>query len=80
MQAPAQTVASSPALSAPRVQEAVEQARLRGPGAPPARVGAGPFGTGASADAEAPPGETEDERLGVTPTPDEAIRLSDRIP
>jgi alkanesulfonate monooxygenase SsuD/methylene tetrahydromethanopterin reductase-like flavin-dependent oxidoreductase (luciferase family) len=56
---------------APRVREAVEQARLRGLGAPPAAV---------EAEAAAAPGETEDGRLGVTPTPDEAIRLSDRAP
>jgi hypothetical protein len=44
-------------------------------------VGAGAVGTSAPAEAgAAAPGETEDERLGVTPTPDEAIRLSDRIP
>jgi alkanesulfonate monooxygenase SsuD/methylene tetrahydromethanopterin reductase-like flavin-dependent oxidoreductase (luciferase family) len=42
---------------APRVREAVEEARLRGPA-----------------------GQAEDERLGVTPTPDDAIRLSDRAP
>ncbi len=53
---------------APRVREAVEEARRRGPGAPPAAV-----------EAEAA-GETEDHRLGVRPTPDEAIRLSDRAP
>jgi hypothetical protein len=62
----------------PRVRDAVEEARLRGPGAPPAAVGAAPVGT--SAPAEAAHYETEDERLGVTPTPDEAIRLSDRAP
>jgi alkanesulfonate monooxygenase SsuD/methylene tetrahydromethanopterin reductase-like flavin-dependent oxidoreductase (luciferase family) len=53
---------------APRVREAVEEARRRGPGAPPATVEA------------AAAGETEDHRLGVTPTQDEAIRLSDRAP
>ena len=53
---------------APRVREAVEQARRRGPGATPAAM-----------EAEAAD-ETEDHRLGVTPTPDEAIRLSDRAP
>ena len=63
---------------APRVREAVEEARLRGPGAPPAAVAAAAVGT--SAPAEAAAGETEDERLGVTPTPDQAIRLSDRAP
>ncbi len=64
---------------APRVREAVEEARLRGPGAPPAAPGAAAVGTSARAEAAAP-GETEDERLGGTPTPDEAIRLSDRVP
>jgi alkanesulfonate monooxygenase SsuD/methylene tetrahydromethanopterin reductase-like flavin-dependent oxidoreductase (luciferase family) len=62
---------------APRVREAVAQARLRGPGAPPAPVEAAVVGGGAPA---AAPGEIEDERLGVMPTPDEAIRLSDRAP
>jgi alkanesulfonate monooxygenase SsuD/methylene tetrahydromethanopterin reductase-like flavin-dependent oxidoreductase (luciferase family) len=57
---------------APRVREAVEQARLRGPGAPPTAVEAEAV--------TAAPGDTQDERLGVTPTPDEAIRLSDRAP
>jgi alkanesulfonate monooxygenase SsuD/methylene tetrahydromethanopterin reductase-like flavin-dependent oxidoreductase (luciferase family) len=57
---------------APRVREAVEQARRRGPGAPPASVDA-------EAEAEAA-AQSEDERLGVTPTPDEAIRLSGRAP
>ncbi|MDX6348893.1 MAG: hypothetical protein QOF84_3683 [Streptomyces sp.] len=65
---------------APRVREAVEEARLRGPGAPPAPVGAAAVGISAPAKAAAAPGETEDERLGVTPTPDEVIRLSDRAP
>jgi hemerythrin-like domain-containing protein len=64
---------------APRVREAVEKARQRGPGASPAAVGAAAVGTSAPAEAAAP-GETEDERLGVTPTPAEAIRLSDQAP
>ncbi|MDT7616767.1 MAG: hypothetical protein QOF00_4214, partial [Pseudonocardiales bacterium] len=64
---------------APRVREAVEKARQRGPGASPAAVGAAAVGTSAPAEAAAP-GETEDERLGVTPSPDEGIRLSDRAP
>src|SRR5450631_4601950 len=63
---------------APRVREAVEEARLRGPSAAPAAVEAAAVGS--SAPTEAAPGETEDERLGVRPTPDEAIRLSDRAP
>jgi Hemerythrin HHE cation binding domain len=63
---------------APRVREAVEQARRRGPGAPPGPVEGAAAGGGAQAGAAA--GETEDERLGVRPTPDEAIRLSDRAP
>ncbi|MEA2651807.1 MAG: hypothetical protein QOI85_1528 [Chloroflexota bacterium] len=63
----------------PRVREAVEEARLRGLGASPAAVGVSVVGTGSPPDAAAPD-ETEEERLGVTPTPDEAIRLSDRAP
>jgi len=63
---------------APRVREAVAQARLREPGVPPAKVEAAAVGSGAPVSAA--PGETEDERLGVRPTPDEAIRLSDRAP
>ena len=64
---------------APRVREAVEEARLRGPGAPPAAVGSSLVRASAPVQT-ATHFETEDERLGVTPTPDEAIRLSDRIP
>jgi alkanesulfonate monooxygenase SsuD/methylene tetrahydromethanopterin reductase-like flavin-dependent oxidoreductase (luciferase family) len=64
---------------APRVRDAVEEARLRGPGAPPAAVEAAAVGSSPPAEAAAP-GQTEDERLGVTPTPDEAIRHSDRAP
>jgi hypothetical protein len=66
---------------APRVREAVEEARRRGPGAPPAAVEAAAAGSSAPTEAaEAAHGETEDEPLGVRPTPDEAIRLSDRAP
>jgi alkanesulfonate monooxygenase SsuD/methylene tetrahydromethanopterin reductase-like flavin-dependent oxidoreductase (luciferase family)/hemerythrin-like domain-containing protein len=57
---------------APRVREAVEQARLRGPASAPAVAEPASVGNSAT------PGHTEDERLGVTPTPDDAIRLSDR--
>jgi alkanesulfonate monooxygenase SsuD/methylene tetrahydromethanopterin reductase-like flavin-dependent oxidoreductase (luciferase family) len=64
---------------APRVREAVQEARLRGQGATPAAVAAGTVGASAPAE-EAAPGETQDEPLGVRPTPDEAIRLSDRAP
>ncbi|MDX6292322.1 MAG: hypothetical protein QOH50_1397 [Kribbellaceae bacterium] len=72
-------IADFAAEVAPRVREAVEKARLRGPGAPPAAAGAAAVGTSAPAEA-ATPGETADERLGVTPTPDEAIRHSYRAP
>ena len=65
---------------APRVRDAVEVARLRGPGTPPAPPAPAFAGISAPVMAAAPPGETEDERLGVTPTPDAAIRLSDRAP
>jgi alkanesulfonate monooxygenase SsuD/methylene tetrahydromethanopterin reductase-like flavin-dependent oxidoreductase (luciferase family) len=64
---------------APRVREAIGEARARGTGVPPAVAGGAAVGTGASAQAEAK-GETEDERLGVTPTPDATLRLSDRAP
>jgi alkanesulfonate monooxygenase SsuD/methylene tetrahydromethanopterin reductase-like flavin-dependent oxidoreductase (luciferase family) len=64
---------------APRVREAVEEARLRGRAAAPAAVEAAAVGSSAPAEAAAP-GQAEDERLGVTPTPDDAIRLSDRAP
>jgi alkanesulfonate monooxygenase SsuD/methylene tetrahydromethanopterin reductase-like flavin-dependent oxidoreductase (luciferase family) len=66
---------------APRVREAVEQSRqprTGGPGAPPAPVEAAVVG--GAPRAAAATGETEDQRLGVRPTPDEAIRLSDRAP
>src|ERR1700733_6367569 len=66
---------------APRVREAVQEARLRGPAAAPAALVAAAAGSSAPREAEeAAPGETEDERLGVRPTPDEATRLSDRAP
>jgi alkanesulfonate monooxygenase SsuD/methylene tetrahydromethanopterin reductase-like flavin-dependent oxidoreductase (luciferase family) len=61
---------------APRVRAAVEEARLRGPGAPPAAVEAAAVGSSAPAET-ATSGQTEDQRLGVTPTPVEAIPLSD---
>jgi alkanesulfonate monooxygenase SsuD/methylene tetrahydromethanopterin reductase-like flavin-dependent oxidoreductase (luciferase family) len=63
---------------APRVREAVEEARLRGPAAVPAAVEAAAIGS-APAEAAAP-GQTEDERLGVKPTPYDATRLSERAP
>jgi alkanesulfonate monooxygenase SsuD/methylene tetrahydromethanopterin reductase-like flavin-dependent oxidoreductase (luciferase family) len=66
---------------APRVREAVEEARLRGPAAARAAVEAAAVGGSPPTEAEqAAPGQTEDERLGVTPTPADAIRLSDRAP
>jgi alkanesulfonate monooxygenase SsuD/methylene tetrahydromethanopterin reductase-like flavin-dependent oxidoreductase (luciferase family) len=64
---------------APRVREAVEEARLRGLGPPHAAVGSALV----RASAQVQPAthfETEDERLGVAPTPDERIRLSERAP
>ncbi|MCW2760104.1 MAG: Luciferase-like monooxygenase [Marmoricola sp.] len=64
---------------APRVREAVQERRGRGPGAPLGVPEAPAVGSSAPADAAAP-GTTEDERLGVTPTPDDAIRLSRRAP
>jgi alkanesulfonate monooxygenase SsuD/methylene tetrahydromethanopterin reductase-like flavin-dependent oxidoreductase (luciferase family) len=66
---------------APRVREAVKEARLlRGPGAPPSETAPVSAGAGARAEAAATPGGTEDERLGVAPTPDPETRLSDRAP
>jgi len=50
---------------APRVREAVEEARLRGPAAAPAAAEAAAVGSSAPTEAEeAAPGETEDEPLG----------------
>jgi hypothetical protein len=60
---------------APRVRERVEQARLCGPD-PSAAVETAAVGTSPPA----APGQTEDERLGVMPTRDDAIRLGDRTP
>jgi Hemerythrin HHE cation binding domain/Luciferase-like monooxygenase len=66
---------------APRVKEAVEEARLRGPTAASAVVEAAEVGSSAPTEAEeAAPGETEVEPVGGRPRPDEAIRLSDRAP
>jgi alkanesulfonate monooxygenase SsuD/methylene tetrahydromethanopterin reductase-like flavin-dependent oxidoreductase (luciferase family) len=62
---------------APRVREAIGEARARGTGAPPEAVGGAAVGTGAPAQAEA---TGEDERLVVTPTPTATVRLSDRAP
>ena len=64
---------------APRVREAVEEARLRGSGPPLAAVEASPASASALVQT-ATHIETEDERLGVAPTPDERIRLSERAP
>jgi hypothetical protein len=64
---------------APRVRDAVQQARGRGPGASLGVPQAPAVGSSASAE-PATPGPTEDEPMGVTPTPDNAIRLSDRAP
>jgi alkanesulfonate monooxygenase SsuD/methylene tetrahydromethanopterin reductase-like flavin-dependent oxidoreductase (luciferase family) len=62
---------------APRVREAVEEARLRGLSAPRAAVGSSPVSASAQAQTATHP-ETEDERLGVAPTQNEGVRLSER--
>jgi alkanesulfonate monooxygenase SsuD/methylene tetrahydromethanopterin reductase-like flavin-dependent oxidoreductase (luciferase family) len=64
---------------APRVREAVEEARLRGLGPPHGAVGSSIVHASAQVQT-ATHFETEDERLGVAPTPDERIRLSERVP
>jgi alkanesulfonate monooxygenase SsuD/methylene tetrahydromethanopterin reductase-like flavin-dependent oxidoreductase (luciferase family) len=64
---------------APRVREAVEEARLRGLSPPGAAVGSSPVSASAQAQT-ATHFETEDERLGVAPTQDEGVRLSERAP
>jgi alkanesulfonate monooxygenase SsuD/methylene tetrahydromethanopterin reductase-like flavin-dependent oxidoreductase (luciferase family) len=64
---------------APRVREAVEEARLRGLGPPHSAVGSSLVRASAQVQT-ATHFETEDERLGVAPTPDERIRLSERAP
>src|ERR1700694_2064854 len=64
---------------APRIREAVEEARLRGLGPPHAAVGSSLVRASAQVQT-ATHFETEDERLGVAPTPDERIRLSERAP
>jgi len=64
---------------APRVREAVEEARLRRSGPPQAVVGSSLVRASAPVQT-ATHFETEDERLGVVPTPDELIRLSERAP
>jgi alkanesulfonate monooxygenase SsuD/methylene tetrahydromethanopterin reductase-like flavin-dependent oxidoreductase (luciferase family) len=64
---------------APRVREAVEEARLRGLSPPRAAVGSSPVSASAQAQT-ATHFETEDERLGVAPTQDEGVRLSERAP
>ena len=64
---------------APRVREAVEEGRLRGLSPPRAAVGSSPLSASAQAQT-ATHFETEDERLGVAPTQDEGVRLSERAP
>ena len=64
---------------APRVREAVEEARLRGSGPPDAAVGSSLVRASPQVQT-ATHFETEDERLGVAPTPDERTRLSERAP
>jgi hypothetical protein len=64
---------------APRVREAVEEGRLRGLSLPRAAVGSSLLSASAPAQT-ATHFKTEDERLGVAPTPDEGVRLSERAP
>src|SRR6202166_414343 len=64
---------------APRVREAVEEGRRRGLGSPHAPVES-PLVSASAPVQTATYFETEDERLGVAPTPDERIRLSERAP
>lgn len=65
---------------APRVREAVTQARQRGPGDSAGATPRTTVGVGAPAGLAAPVAETEVDGLGVTPTPDGTTRLSDRAP
>ena len=62
---------------APRVREAVEDVRLHGSGPQHAAEGSRPVRARALVQT-ATHLETEDEHLGVAPTPDERIRLSER--
>ena len=63
---------------APRVREAVTQARQRGPGDSAGGASRTAAGVGAPAEAAAESAESEVDRLGVTPTPEGTTRLSDR--
>jgi hypothetical protein len=65
---------------APRVREAVSQARQRGPGDSAEAASLATVGVGAPAELAAEVAETEVDGLGVTPTPAETTRLSDRAP
>jgi alkanesulfonate monooxygenase SsuD/methylene tetrahydromethanopterin reductase-like flavin-dependent oxidoreductase (luciferase family) len=65
---------------APRVREAVTQARQRGPGDSAGGASRTSVGVGAPAELAAVVAETEVDALGVTPTPDGTTRLSDRAP
>jgi alkanesulfonate monooxygenase SsuD/methylene tetrahydromethanopterin reductase-like flavin-dependent oxidoreductase (luciferase family) len=75
----ARTMTDFAAEVAPRVREAVEEARLRGLVRPHAAVGSSMVSASAQAQT-ATHFETEDERLGVAPTQDEGVRLSERAP
>jgi alkanesulfonate monooxygenase SsuD/methylene tetrahydromethanopterin reductase-like flavin-dependent oxidoreductase (luciferase family) len=65
---------------APRVGDAVTQARRRGPGHSGGAVGRSLVGAGASAEPAGVVAETEVDGLEVTPTPDETTRVSARAP
>jgi hypothetical protein len=65
---------------APRVREAVTQARLAGPGDSAEAASLATVGVGAPAELAAVVAETEVDRTGVTPTPAETTHLSDRAP
>jgi alkanesulfonate monooxygenase SsuD/methylene tetrahydromethanopterin reductase-like flavin-dependent oxidoreductase (luciferase family)/iron-sulfur cluster repair protein YtfE (RIC family) len=65
---------------APRVREAVTQARQRGPGDSVGGPSRTAVGVGAPPELAAVGVETEIDGLGVTPTPDSTTRHSDRAP
>jgi alkanesulfonate monooxygenase SsuD/methylene tetrahydromethanopterin reductase-like flavin-dependent oxidoreductase (luciferase family) len=65
---------------APRVREAVTQARQRGRGDSAGGASRTAVGVAAPAALAAVDAETEVDGLGVTPTPDGTTRLSDRAP
>lgn len=65
---------------APRVREAVTRARQRGPGESAWGGSLTAAGVGEPAEPAAGSAESKIDGLGVTPTPDETTRLSDRAP